>query len=114
MISREIKFRFWHVEQKRFYIANTLESISLIGKLAGGIPLNWMEHQQFIGLRDKDGEDIYEGDILYIDSPQYPEITPYTSMVEWSDVTCGWGITPIGYFNIKIIGNIFENPELIK
>jgi len=38
--TRDLKFRFWNTDQKKFYYADTLESVSTIGKLAGNIPLN--------------------------------------------------------------------------
>lgn len=84
---------------------------------------------QFTGLKDKDKKDIYEGDIVniynefykegvYYDRPQY-EATNINKKVIFSDGTFsiflrGTGFRPLSNFVTKIIGNIFENPELLN
>lgn len=89
---------------------------------------------EFTGLKDKNGKEIYEGDLLYLD--KYPFICDgeinYLAEVDWSDDDLGFsawyrlhkdssvrGISdgcpcPLfdGYFEIK--GNIHDNPELLK
>lgn len=80
---------------------------------------------QFIGLKDKDGKEIYEGDVLH-----RPETSFFNWKVEYSKKNAGFVIVNIGidgtrseqlvicseYFfeNRIIIGNIYENPELLK
>lgn len=119
---RDIRFRFWNREQNRFFYADTLQSITFVSKLAGNIPLNWMVHQQYTGIKDKRGEEIYEGDILLRKNDNYYQ-------VKWG-VTGWWMYQEIGelldmylyqmpidsirYIECEIIGNIFENPDLIK
>jgi hypothetical protein len=69
---------------------------------------------QFTGLHDKNGTEIYEGDIVkWIH--QYGDFAPtiQTSIVEYKQYADGW----IGYevFNqSEVIGNIYENPELLN
>jgi uncharacterized phage protein (TIGR01671 family) len=81
--------------------------------------------QQYTGLKDKNGILIFEGDLV-----QYNQNSNYDGMnfeVVWSDASFGWvlksktgdyltnQITPNGprYNFLDVIGNVFENPELL-
>ena len=92
---------------------------------------------QYTGLKDKNGKEIYEGDILR--SNEYPfncdGVDNYYAEIVWADNVCGFyrvthkkpnstvrGIShgnwsPLVEEDIKsfeIIGNIYDTPELIK
>ena len=111
---REIKFRAWEEASKRMSYGERENFDDMIG---------WRFHhfeddeasvilEQFTGLHDKNGREIYEGDILKGSTPLcYPVIweneysrfraTRKTSYIEYP--MCS-----------EVIGNIHENPELLK
>lgn len=86
---------------------------------------NWIL-MQYTGLKDKNGTEIYEGDIV----KAFISGTEYTTTVEWGLIKHGFRLkcfyktpwecaTKNKYYslpsskNIEVIGNIYENPDLI-
>ena len=69
---------------------------------------------QFTGLKDKNGKEIYEGDILILKPWGVDKsIEVVKDMVELLQ-EYGHYSAEYGYKEIEVIGNIYENPELLK
>ena len=113
-MKREIKFRAWHrLPEGRWndndddweYQMNydlAFEEYEPINDL-----LNDVENlMQYTGLKDKNGKEIYEGDIWL---PGFDDLKPFE--IRWVGEKFNIADYYIGYG--MIIGNKFENPELL-
>ena len=126
---REIKFRVWNIQDKRWDNPSILEVWNDSGKLEPYsfvktgklnplyIPIKNYVIQQFTGLLDKNGREIYEGDIVIHENPYSTSVTKEQGEIIF-DKGAFWLRNESGdwYFDTSpiVIGNIFENPELCK
>ena len=65
---------------------------------------------QYIGDEDKNGVEVWEGDILSYDMSTFPRPEKSPVVVEWS----GSGFFIDGCYICEVIGNIHQNPELLE
>ncbi len=114
-MNERFKFRAWD-EQTKIYFYNAM--IETLAPISVWLKNGWVV-EQCTGLKDKNGELIYEGDVLLLDPDD-----PFALVVWDEDVAmfclqqedvcytfdnCGY--TPR---EIEIVGNIHENPELLE
>ena len=68
---------------------------------------------QYTGLKDKNGKEIYEGDILHLWGGEYCQ-----GYYEFNQIFTVKDLSDSFYLgeceNIEVLGNIYENPELLK
>lgn len=107
---REIKFRAWHEYNKKMVYGPTDDDHSPSWVLVM-CSANNIEPMQFTGLKDCNGKDIYEGDILL-----------GGLVIQYGETSCGCCSYVHGYDLDKndpyyglpeVIGNVWENKELL-
>ena len=68
---------------------------------------------QFTGLTDKNGVKIFEGDIIKHKENLF-EIKYSTEQARYLAVLTNGVFDPVAMQNCKVVGNVFDNPELLK
>lgn len=120
---RTIKFRAFY--KNKMWDVNTMEFtysekpfIDLIDENLEheGVLQRKVKLMQFTGLKDKNGKEIYEGDILkHYKVDDFDLEEPIIGEVVFDSNGVSAGHWPLGFTNTcEVIGNIFSNPELIK
>lgn len=131
---REIKFRVWDKEDKKMFGVTELQldihdakvshvafdenPTASMGDWTEFCDMDKIELMQYMGLNDKNGHEIYEGDIIKYDDAGGEA---HTQVVRYDDEMGAFGCDRgalMDHFNcmweIEVLGNIYENPELLK
>ena len=130
-MNRTIKFRGKRIDNKKWvygFLADEdyINDIDLIDLSSIEVDIDTVG--QFTGLFDKNGKEIYEGDIISVNG-KYPKLVKYIDdyacfcLANITDLNKKW-ISPwqqvsSSWWNdfkreIRVIGNIYDNPDLIK
>ena len=133
-MNREIKFRAWDTKCKEmmftgFHLMGEVMAFNMIegyifdhmeGASSSLERWNDIEVMQYTGLKDKNGKEIYEGDLIRDSDSDYigevifdPETLCFTTRFQDNDL---WGFVPQhGKDNhCEVIGDIWENKELLN
>ena len=137
-MNREVKFRIWYPQYKSMGIVRGYlwEEMGLNKENLADFSPGKEVLMQYTGLKDKNNKEIYEGDIVRVD-PKHPSITFSLNakhLIKYSKANVMWsqfrwcigqkylGSIELSEFamcdccpcGLEIIGNVFENPELLK
>lgn len=128
---RPIKFRAWDKENERWVDHNQhLDESHVTASVRPPSILSFSrddwDYQQFTGLLDKNGKEIYEGDVVEIIDTNGLSESKKVKVV-WNDEMTGYGFDEAELFDgeywmpfcqepyaCEVLGNIYENPELLK
>jgi len=117
---REIKFRAWNEKEKKMIPHNRLFRLDTSNELPF-LPLlekynDDYQVMQFTGLKDRNGKEIYEGDIVDTNGGR--------GEVIWNEELAAWGVKQMvsdhtwidrlcDWTDEEVIGNIYENPDYL-
>ena len=119
MNERIYKFRVWNKEEKVMFLIGSNPNLTNYQQTI-------YELMQFTGLKDENGKEIYEGDIfdcIY----KFDGCEIHKLVVVWNEASARFKLKGYGICHqpnvektmgdlemLKIIGNIYENPELLN
>lgn len=125
---RELKFRSWLKNYNCYADVLGFEQGRLFVQFQSGeraqhrlyVPIEYCVLEQYTGLKDKNGKDIYEGDVVEYTTCYYGNEKRHRKVVEWKEWDSDDFGEPhnIGYRDLseymEVIGNIHENADLLE
>ncbi len=126
---REIKFRAWVKDRKAIFEVISIDYVSkkvtYIVERTGHLlnirhdKFNDVELMQYTGIKDKDNKEIYEGDILFESfGERYYKVVfengSFRAEFKGDFEEYSFDLIDVVAQGCEIVGNIYENPELIK
>lgn len=125
-MNREIKFRVWDILNKRIKNYGEIMDLPMWEVLPGTPEQRAFEVMEYTGLKDKNDKEIYEGDILEV--RHFTPTIVNKSAIWYENVRVIYSNKIGGFITIdshgkdnlifnrlsKIIGNIYERPELLE
>lgn len=121
-MSREIKFRSWYKKGKTMTTSGF--HLTHKGEILFAVPVEQNDFilMQYTGLEDKNGKEIYEGDIIKFDfdysNKTFNGIVYYSGACFYANDGCSSGHLTLGHLidnkrNVEVMGNVHENPDLL-
>lgn len=113
--NRTIKYRYWNGNENKMHYKDIWNNFPVAGENECFL--------QFTGLKDKNGKEIYEGDIVewkYLQTWHKNEVRfvgggfVVTTSGFKDDLNEPQDLSLVSILNCEIIGNIYENKELTK
>ncbi|GED14833.1 YopX family protein [Aneurinibacillus migulanus] len=124
---REIKFRAWDKQEKEMFMPDTENNneIFFAGFVNGVLRCSESQYDedddfilmQYTGLKDKNGKDIYEGDLVNNEDNETAVIIYETGsfLLQYPDSPLDFdSLFDFQDDRLEIIGNIYQNPELLE
>jgi len=119
---RDIKFRYFNSGNSSMWFFDAYSDAPV---MEGDLPECIL--MQYTGLKDKNGVEIYEGDLISNERGRTAQVTfhAYTAGFDcdfvsddgtcWAGIDKAQGFKPVDWLTyVEVIGNIHENPELLK
>ena len=110
-MSREIKFRAWSIIAESMNYINPKHPDGY--GLSSIVPDKDWSVMQYTGLKDKNGTEIYEGDVLHIKFLDTDKKGAVLQVGSGAYSCAGYTVFGINY-DCEVIGNIYQNTELLE
>lgn len=118
---REIKFRVWDKINKEMFNVEIMDfqERKVYKDTVSYRKFNDIELMQYTGLKDKNGKEIYEGDILSNGNDEKPykvvfENGSFRAEFKGDFEEYSFDLIDVVAQGCEVVGNIYENPELIN